>query len=219
VSSSLASFNAAGLPRENALVQALPLSSWRLNYGPFDTIPTRFRQGRTPIRAARTRSYRSANRRPNRHLGRQHAIEPADVEESSPACHSHPALRSVLSRGNDLPANVAFTVFREQPISRAISEIDTPSDLRSRRISAQSSMISTCFLPGSTPARVTGKLVNFQLPHRGQYSAAADTEFRRYGHYAWAVNGVATPVPYLCRSAASHGVSIVSSKLFPSMLT
>ena len=33
------------------------------------------------------------------------------------------------------------------------------------------------------------------------------------------VNGVATPVPYLCRSAACHGVSIVSSKLFPSMLT
>jgi hypothetical protein len=55
-------------------------------------------------------------------------------------------------------------VFREQPISRAISEIETPSDLRSRRISAQSSTISTCFLPGSTPARVTGKLVNFQLP-------------------------------------------------------
>src|SRR5215218_10884156 len=72
-------------------------------------------------------------------------------------------------------ANAAFTVFREQPISRAISEIDTPSDLRSRRISAQSSTISTCFLPGSTSARVTGKLVNFQLPHRGQYSVAVDT--------------------------------------------
>jgi hypothetical protein len=65
-------------------------------------------------------------------------------------------------------------VFREQPITRAISEIDTPSDLRNRRISAQSSTTSTCFLPGSTPARVTGKLVNFQLPHRGQYSVAAD---------------------------------------------
>jgi hypothetical protein len=46
----------------------------------------------------------------------------------------------------------------------AISEIDTPSDRRSRRISAQSSTINTCFLPGSTAARVTGKLVNFQLP-------------------------------------------------------
>jgi hypothetical protein len=30
-----------------------------------------------------------------------------------------------------------------------------------RRISAESSTISTCFLPGSTPARVTRKLVNF----------------------------------------------------------
>jgi hypothetical protein len=39
------------------------------------------------------------------------------------------------------------------------------------------------------------------------------------GHYAWAVNGVATPGPYRCRSAASHGVSIVSLKLFPSMFT
>src|SRR5215217_7727461 len=67
-------------------------------------------------------------------------------------------------------------MFREQPISRAISEIETPSDLRSRRISAQSSTISTCFLPGSTPARVTGKLVNFQLPHRGQYSVAVDSD-------------------------------------------
>jgi hypothetical protein len=36
----------------------------------------------------------------------------------------------------------------------------TPSDLRSRRISAQSSTISTRFLPGSTLARVAGKLVN-----------------------------------------------------------
>jgi hypothetical protein len=34
-----------------------------------------------------------------------------------------------------------------------------PSHLRSCRISAQSSTISTCFLPGSTLARVTGNLV------------------------------------------------------------
>ena len=44
---------------------------------------------------------------------------------------------------------------------RAISEIDTPSDLRSRRISAQSSTISICFLQGSTLAGVTRELVNF----------------------------------------------------------
>jgi hypothetical protein len=65
-------------------------------------------------------------------------------------------------------------VFREQPITRAISEIETPSDRRSLRISAQSSTISTRSLPGSTPARVSGKLVNFQLPHRGQFSPADD---------------------------------------------
>ena len=71
-------------------------------------------------------------------------------------------------------ANAAFTVFREQPITRAISEIETPSDRRNRRISAQSSTISTQSLPGSTPARVSGKLVKFQLPHRGQFSPAVD---------------------------------------------
>jgi hypothetical protein len=70
-------------------------------------------------------------------------------------------------------------VFREQPINRAISKIETPSDLRSRRISAQSSTISTCFLPGSTSAKVTGKLVNFQLPHHGQYSVAVDSQAER----------------------------------------
>ena len=87
---------------------------------------------------------------------------------------SNPAgARSYL--GGPSLANAAFTVFREQPTTRAISEIDTPSDLRSRRISAQSSTISTCFLPGSTPARVTRELVNFQLPHRGQYSVAVDS--------------------------------------------
>jgi hypothetical protein len=78
--------------------------------------------------------------------------------------------------GGPLLANAAFTVFREQPTTRAISEIETPSDFRSRRISAHCSTISTCFLPGSTPARVKGKLVKIQLPHRGQYSVAADME-------------------------------------------
>jgi hypothetical protein len=76
-------------------------------------------------------------------------------------------------------ANAAFTVFREQPITRAISEIETPSERRSLRISAQSSTISTRSLPRSTPARVSGKLVKFQLPHRGQFSPAADTEEER----------------------------------------
>jgi hypothetical protein len=71
-------------------------------------------------------------------------------------------------------------VFREQPTTRAISEIETPSDFRSRRISAQSSTISTCFLPGSTPARVKAKLVKIQLPHRGQYSVAVDTSHETF---------------------------------------
>jgi hypothetical protein len=75
--------------------------------------------------------------------------------------------RLPLILGGPLLANTAFTVFHEQPTTRAISEMETPSDFRSRPISAQSSTISTCFLPGSIPARVTGKLVKIQLPHRG----------------------------------------------------
>jgi hypothetical protein len=41
----------------------------------------------------------------------------------------------------------------------------------------------------------------------------------KYGHYAWALNGMATLVRIAVGSAASHGVSIVSSKLVPSILT
>lgn len=58
-----------------------------------------------------------------------------------------------------------------------------PRDLRDRHAlrpaqppdSAQSSTPNTCFLPDPTPARVSGKLVNFQLPRPAQYSLAVDT--------------------------------------------
>jgi len=100
-------------------------------------------------------------------------------------------------------ANAAFTVFREQPTTRAISEIDTPSDLRSRRISAQSSTISTCFLPGSTPARVTKELVNFQLPHRGQYSVAVDIALQ--------VGPNQTGTPRCCHASSSSASSNLST--------
>jgi len=82
-------------------------------------------------------------------------------------------------RGGASLTNAALTVFREIPRNRAISEIAKPSARRSRRISAQSSTPNTRFLPGSTPARVSGKLVNFRLPHRGQFSPAADSFVRR----------------------------------------
>jgi len=104
---------------------------------------------------------------------RGNAVSNSRIRRSKGSASDPDRTRSYL--GGSSLANAAFTVFREQPISRAISEIEIPSDLRSRRISAQSSTISTCFLPGSTSARVTGKLVNFQLPHRGQYSVAVDT--------------------------------------------
>jgi hypothetical protein len=67
-------------------------------------------------------------------------------------------------------------VFLEIPNTRAISEIDKPSARRNRRISAQSSTPNTYFLPNSVRARVSGKLVNFQLPRGGQYWAAVDND-------------------------------------------
>jgi hypothetical protein len=77
-------------------------------------------------------------------------------------------------RGGPSAANAAFTVFLATPITRAISETAIPSARRNRRISAQSSTSSTCFLPSSNRARVSGKLVNFQFPRGGQFSVAAD---------------------------------------------
>src|SRR5215208_6865818 len=100
------------------------------------------------------------------------ALNNSRIRGSNPSTRDPAGVRSYL--GGPSLANAAFTVFREQPTTRAISEIETPSERRSLRISAQSSTISTQSLPGSTPARVSGKLVKFQLPHRGQFSAAAD---------------------------------------------
>jgi hypothetical protein len=50
-----------------------------------------------------------------------------------------------MTTGSSFAARVWPNVLRTVH-TRAISEIPTPSDLRSRRISAQSSTISTCFL-------------------------------------------------------------------------
>ena len=91
---------------------------------------------------------------------------------------SNPSTTDPIGRrtylGGPSLASAAFTVFREMPSTRAISEIAMPSARRSRRISAQSSTPNTRFLPGSVQARVSRKLVNFQLPCRGQYSLAVD---------------------------------------------
>jgi hypothetical protein len=66
-------------------------------------------------------------------------------------------------------------VFREIAITRAISAIGICPGRRSRRISDQSSTLSTCSLPGSAGARLSGKVVKIRLPRRGQYSASADS--------------------------------------------
>src|SRR5215218_6955460 len=125
---------------------------------------------------------------------RGNAASNSRIRGSYPSTSEPDRARSYF--GGPSLANAAFTVFREQPINRAISEIDTPSDRRSRRISAQSSTISTCFLPGSTRARVKEKLVKIQLPHRGQYSVAADTRAPRTGlkvHLPGSMWGIRSP--------------------------
>jgi hypothetical protein len=101
------------------------------------------------------------------------ACNSSRIRGSNPSTRDPAGARSYL--GGPSLASAAFTVFREQPITRAISEIETLSDRRNLRISAQSSTISTRSLPGSTPARVSGKLVKIELPHRDQFSAAVDT--------------------------------------------
>jgi hypothetical protein len=67
-------------------------------------------------------------------------------------------------------------VFREIPNTRAIPEIDISSARCNRRISAQSSTLSTYFLPGSARARVSAQVVNFRMPRPVQFSAAVDTD-------------------------------------------
>ena len=59
-----------------------------------------------------------------------------------------PRRRTPILRRAIAEANAAFTVFRETPNTRAISEIGNRSDRRNRRISAQSSTLNTRFLPG-----------------------------------------------------------------------
>jgi hypothetical protein len=71
-------------------------------------------------------------------------------------------------------------VFLETANTSAISEIDIPSDRRNRRISAQSSTLNTWLPPRLATSQGLGKLVNFQLPCTGQYSAAADTSYMAF---------------------------------------
>ena len=53
-----------------------------------------------------------------------------------------------MKTAESLTPNADFTVFREIPKTRAISEIGNSSDRRNRRICAQSSTLNTRFLLG-----------------------------------------------------------------------
>src|SRR5664279_5089546 len=91
---------------------------------------------------------------------------------STPSTTEPRRTRSYL--GGPSAASAAFTVFFEHPTTRAITLIGIPSDLRSRRISAQSSTDNTPFLPSSDePGSPEG--VRFRLPPRGQFSRAVDS--------------------------------------------
>jgi hypothetical protein len=75
--------------------------------------------------------------------------------------------------GGPSAANAFFTVFFEQPTTRAITLIGIRSARYSRRISAQSSTLNTHFLLTSIKGQHHGG-VSFQLPLRGQFSRAVD---------------------------------------------
>src|SRR5262249_9610498 len=75
-------------------------------------------------------------------------------------------------------SSAADTVLREIFSTRAICVIDNFSARRNRPISAQSSTLSTYFLPGSDhsdPARVSAQVLKIQLPRPVQFSRAADS--------------------------------------------
>ena len=119
------------------------------------------------------------------------------IRGSNESANPADALRSYF--GASSLRNAALTVFRETPMTRAISEIDTRSARCSLRISAQSSTSNTRFLLRSTEHRVSGKLVNFRLPRGGHFSLAVDSR----GHSATTARGAS------CRTCRrldnSHG--------------
>ena len=61
------------------------------------------------------------------------ALNNSRIRGSNPSTRDPAGARSYL--GGPSLANAAFTVFREQPTTRAISETETPSDRRNLRIS------------------------------------------------------------------------------------
>ena len=82
----------------------------------------------------------SDHRRRHPRIGRQ--------QLPNPRLHIVDHRRGRGTLGGPSEANAAFTVFREIPNTRAISEIGNRSDRRNRRTSAQSSTLNTRFLPG-----------------------------------------------------------------------
>ena len=115
-----------------------------------------------------------------------HLIEP-DTHQPRPSTTSMSILFSPVTASpssRDPPptpaahADTAVAGQRPAPPSQCFALPPSPvrsprspcSARRNRRISAQSSTSSTCFLPSSVPARVSEKLVHFRLPRGGQFS-------------------------------------------------
>ena len=104
-----------------------------------------------------------------------YAFSNSRMRGSTPSTIEPAGLRSYFGGASD--SNAAYTVFRETPSTRAICETGNFSARRNRRISTQSSTLSTYFLPGSDrsdPARVSAQVLNLQLPRPVQFSRAAD---------------------------------------------
>lgn len=76
--------------------------------------------------------------------------------------------------GGPSEASAPFTVFFDTPSSRAMALMGIFSARCSLRISAQSSTLSTLFLPGSWLEPGCQEGVSFQALPRGQFSRVAD---------------------------------------------
>ena len=104
------------------------------------------------------------------------AFNNSRIRGSNTSTDEPTSVRSYFGGPSDASAD--RTVFLEIPSTRAICEIDILSARCNRRISAQSSTLSTYFLPGSDrsdPARVSAQVLNLQMPRPVQFSVAVDT--------------------------------------------
>ena len=115
---------------------------------------------------------------------RSAARSPSPASSGTPATPPESAARTRPPPTPPAPADTAAAHHWPTPASPYSSRFPAPLHLRNRHSlrPAQPADLRpilhaqhTRSLPSSTPARVSGKLVNFQLPPHGQYWTAVDT--------------------------------------------